>query len=268
MTISSSLRAELARELTSAAERRKPVDPLSTRYPALTVDDAYGIQNDIRSLALADGNTLAGHKIGATSEAIRAMFDIDEPDFGFLTDRMLLPDGARIDPDRLISPMIEAEVAFRLGSDLAGDSVTTEDVVATTAEILPVLEILDSRIADWAIRLVDTVADNGSSALVVCGAGIAPAGIDLLAERVTLDVGGQVHTANGRAVLGGPAASVAWLARFLARHGERLHAGEVVLAGSWTPAVRLAPGSTVEASFTTLGSVSLTMAARPVTEAP
>lgn len=262
MPISPGLRGQLAGELMSAADARKPVAPLSTRYPALTVDDAYGIQNEIRSLTLADGAALAGHKIGATSEAIRAMFDIDEPDFGFLTDRMLLPDGARIDPGWLISPMVEAEVAFRLGSDLAGESVTTGDVIAGTAEILPVLEILDSRIADWAIRLVDTVADNGSSALVVCGAGVTPAGIDLLDERVTLDVAGQVHTASGRAVLGGPAASVAWLARFLARHGECLRAGETVLAGSWTPAVHLAPDSMVEASFASLGSVSFTMAER------
>lgn len=233
--------------------------PLSTRYPALTLDDAYSIQREVRRLALADGATLAGHKIGATSEAIRTMFHIDQPDFGFLTDRMIHPSGTALETRQLISPKVEVELAFRIGAELSGSSVTAADVLACTTEVVPVLELLDSRISDWAIKLVDTVADNASCAAVVYGDGFAPGDCDLLTERVVFEVDGQTQTADGRAVIDGPAGSVACLVRLLSRYGESLPEGDLVLAGAWVGAVDVSAGSTAQARFENFGSVSLRM---------
>jgi 2-keto-4-pentenoate hydratase len=109
------------------------------------------------------------------------MFGIDEPDFGYLADHMLVPDGVCLDPERFIAPKVEGELAFRMGQDVAGREVSAQDVLDATAEVLPALEVLDSRISRWEIGLVDTVADNASCALAVLGAGVPPAGIDLAA---------------------------------------------------------------------------------------
>jgi 2-keto-4-pentenoate hydratase len=259
VTVPRSLHVEIAAELKTATATRRPVPPLSRRYPGLTLQDAYAIQQETLAMELASGAIVVGHKIGATSEAIRKMFDIDHPDFGFLTDRMLLPDGVRLDADRFIAPKIEGEIAFRMGADLSGDSVTAREVAAATAEIIPVLEILDSRIQDWAIRLVDTVADNASSAAVAVGRPVSPDGIDLAAEQMVFEAGGHVLTANGSAVMGHPAESVAWLARLLTSNGSGIRAGEIVLAGAWAAAVDVIPGSTVSVSFASLGSVALSV---------
>jgi 2-keto-4-pentenoate hydratase len=223
------------------------------------LDDAYAVQRELRVLDLSDGARLVGHKIGATSEAIRRMFGVDHPDFGYLTDRMTLPDGARVPYAGLIAPLVEGEIAFRLGTPLSGRTVTAEDVLAATSEVVPVLEVLDSRIADWAINLVDTVADNASAAVAVLGTPVNPAGVDLAREEMTLTVDGQVYTARGSAVLGHPAEAVAWLARVLSTYDESLSAGDLVLAGAWTEAVKLAPGMTAEATFSSLGTVTLTV---------
>ncbi|HEV2374811.1 MAG TPA: fumarylacetoacetate hydrolase family protein [Streptosporangiaceae bacterium] len=223
------------------------------------MDDAYCIQREVRRLALADGAVLVGHKIGATSEAIRAMFKIDQPDSGFLTDRMVYPSGAAIETGQLISPKVEVELAFRIGAELSGDAVTAADVLACTSQVVPVLELLDSRIGNWAIRLVDTVADNASCAAVVCGDGVALDGHDLLAERVVFEVDGHTQAADGRAVIDGPAGSVACLVRLLSRRGESLPTGDLVLAGAWVGAVDVSAGSTAHARFENFGAVSLRM---------
>jgi 2-keto-4-pentenoate hydratase len=235
------------------------VPPISARHPDFTLADAYAVQREVRALELADGAVAAGHKIGATSAAIQKMFGIDHPDFGYLTDRMLLPDGVCLDVEEFIAPKVEGEIAFRMGADLAGGSVTADDVLAATARIYPVLEVLDSRIEDWDIRLVDTVADNASSAAVVIGAAVPAGGTDLAAERMVFRAGHQVLTGYGSAVLGHPAESVACLVRILAGYGTGLDAGDIVLAGAWAAAVDLLPGNVVSASFDSLGSVSLSV---------
>jgi 2-keto-4-pentenoate hydratase len=237
----------------------RPVPPISARYPALTLDDAYRIQRELRGLTLAGGTVLAGHKIGATSEVIQTMYSIDQPDFGFLTDRMVYPSGTAINASQLISPKVEAELALRLGEDLSGNAVTAADVLECTSEVVPVLELLDSRIDNWAVKLVDTVADNASSAGVVCGDAATLDGHDLLAERVVFEVDGQMQTAYGRAVIDGPAGSVAWLVRILSEYGESIQAGDLVLAGAWAAPVDVSPGSTARARFDHMGEVSLRM---------
>ncbi|WP_410652693.1 2-keto-4-pentenoate hydratase [Amycolatopsis sp. cmx-4-54] len=256
-----SIHSRLAHELRTAALQRTPVVPITTRHPSLTLDDAYAIQRELRRKDLAEGATIVGYKIGATSDAIRRMFGVDHPDFGYLTDRMVLPDGACVPAD-LIAPLVEGEIAFRLDAPLRGPDTTAADVLAATGTVIPVLEILDSRITDWAIKLVDTVADNASSAAVVLGTPVSPKGVDLADEEMVLTVDGQTHAAQGSAVLGHPAEAVAWLVRVLATYGEGIEAGHIVLAGSWTEAVRITPGSVATASFRTLGSVGLTVPAQ------
>jgi len=253
------LHRQLAMELWTSARDRRAVRPVSTRHPDLTLADAYAVQREIRALDLADGAALAGHKIGCTSEAIQKMFGIDRPDFGYLADRMLMPDGARLAPGQFIAPKVEGELAFRMGVDISGSSVTALDILDATSAVLPALEVLDSRIENWEIGLVDTVADNASCALAVLGAGVPPGDIDLAAEHMVLEAGNTVQTARGSAVMGHPAESVACLVRILDSFGEGVRAGDVILAGAWAAAVDLLPGSTVKASFGALGAVSLSM---------
>ncbi|GGK29928.1 2-keto-4-pentenoate hydratase [Streptomyces camponoticapitis] len=264
MTVSAtrSMYQELAAQLWASTQERKPVEPLSARHPELTLADAYEVQRELRAMEVADGAKLVGYKIGVTSEAMQKAFAIDHPDFGHLTDRMLLPDGACLDAARFIAPKVEAEIAFRVGEDLRGGSVTAADVLDATLAVRPVLEVLDSRIADWRIKLVDTVADNTSSAMVVVGPEVpfGPAErVDLAAEHLIFQTGERTQTAYGSAVMGHPAESVAFLVRILDTFGEGIGAGDLVLAGSWAEAVDLVPGLAVEASFAALGSVSLTV---------
>jgi 2-keto-4-pentenoate hydratase len=252
------LRDELAAELWNAARQRRPIAPLSARYPHLTVDDAYAVQGGLRALTVGDGAVLVGHKIGLTSEPIRQFFNIDQPDFGFITDRMVLPDGAAVDAGTFIAPKVEGEVAFRMGADIFGTDITATDVLARTSTLIPVLEILDSRISDWAVRLVDTVADNASSAAVVLGSAVPlDGGVDLAEATMRFEMDEQIHHARGSAVLGHPAESVAWLVRKLSSYGSRIRAGDLVLAGAWGVAVDLKAGSVARATFSSLGSVSL-----------
>ncbi|RLK09874.1 2-keto-4-pentenoate hydratase [Micromonospora sp. M71_S20] len=258
MAATPSLHRELAGELRTAARTLRAVPPISARHPQLDLADAYAVQSELRELELADGAVLAGLKIGATSEAIQSMFGIDHPDFGYLTDRMVLDDGADLDLGRFIAPKVEGEIAFRFAADLTGPTVTAQDVLAATAEVLPALEVLDSRIQDWRIGLVDTVADNASSALAVLGAGVPPDTTDLADARMELRSRHGVQAGRGRAVMGHPAESVAFLVRILSGFGTGIRAGQLVLSGSWAAAVDLVPGDTVRASFGALGQVALT----------
>lgn len=248
----------LGRELYEAERAREARPPLTDEYDGLEVAAAYAIQEAYADLRLAEGAHLVGRKIGCTSEAIQELFDIDTPDFGQIFDDMVVPDGGTIRMDELIAPMVEPEIAFMLDRELAGPGVTPEDVLGATREIVPCLEIIDSRIADWRIRFVDTVADNGSSSRCVLGTTPrALDGLDLAGERVTLLRDGEkIASATGEAVLGHPAASVAWLANALGELGRVLAAGEWVLSGSMTTASRAASGERYEAVFETLGQVS------------
>lgn len=247
----------LARELFDAERRATPLTPISERHPDLTPSDAYAIQAAYAALRTDHGAQLVGRKIGATSTAIQELFDIDTPDYGHVFDDMVVPNGGAIATNRLIQPMVEPELAFILDRDFAGPGVRGSDVVAATTAILPCLEIIDSRIRDWAIRFVDTVADNGSSARCVFGDPVIPQELRLdEIEAILSKNGSAAATATGTAVLGHPADSVAWLANALGGLGSGLRAGEYVLSGSFTTAFRAMPGDRFEATFSDVGAVS------------
>lgn len=233
--------------------------PITTRHPNLTFEEASAIQDELRDLEIADGAVLVGHKIGATSKAVQEKFGIGHPDFGFLTDRMVLSSGVVLEMDQFIAPMVEGEIAFRMAADLHGEDVTAQRVLNAAAEVFPVLEVLDSRIVDWKIRLGDTVADNASCGAIVIGEPMPAIGLDLAAETMLFEVDGRVERGDGTAVLGHPAESVAFLVRMLAARGRGLSAGELVLAGAWAAPLELRAGSRARAVFATVGSVSLSV---------
>jgi 2-keto-4-pentenoate hydratase len=248
---------EAADRLRKAASARVPIEPLTVWRPDLNVEDAWRIQEFNRDLALAAGRKILGYKVGLTSVAMQQQMGVDEPDFGVLLDDMLL-DGAMVLAD-FVQPRIEAEIALVLRADL-GAGVTTADVLAATAHVQPALEIIDSRIADWRLTLVDTVADNASSGAYVLGAPVPLDRLDLAAIEVQVSVNGVPKASGlGAAALGHPAAAAAWLANRLAAFGLVLEAGSVVMTGSLHASLPLARGDRVVAEFSELGLSTLTV---------
>lgn len=258
-TAHDALLAELAAELLEAARTRAPIAPLTARHPQLTVADAYAIQGLVARARLDAGAELVGRKVGLTSAAMQQMMGVEEPDFGRVFADELIESGGFAPRDELIQPRAEPEIAFKLARDLAGPGVTVADALAATEWVAPALEVIDSRVADWRIALVDTVADNASSGRVVLGAErVSVDEIDLAAATVEVRIdGAPVATGRGDAVLGHPAEAVAWLANTLAPFGEQLRAGDLIMPGSMTAAAPLEPGTTVVADFGPLGTVEV-----------
>jgi 2-keto-4-pentenoate hydratase len=252
---------DLAARLLEAERTGVPIGPLTEAHPDLSLADAYAIQQRGRALRVEGAARLVGHKVGLTSQAMQDLLGVDQPDFGYLTDAMVRESGAALPSAGLIAPRVEAEIAFRIGADLSGPGVDRDAVLAATTDVAPCLEVVDSRVADWRIRLADTVADNASSGLAVFGAFRPLADLDLAAITMTMDVttpGGVAVSSTGRgsAVLGHPADAVAWLVRTLAPFGEGLHAGEVVIPGAMAAAVNVSAGAAVSATFSALGDVT------------
>ncbi|MFE6224941.1 2-keto-4-pentenoate hydratase [Streptomyces sp. NPDC057854] len=252
-------RHEAAELLRSAELGVTPVAPLSEAYPGIDTEDAYEIQLVNIRHRLAAGAEVRGHKVGLSSPVMQRMMGVDEPDYGHLLHDMEFAPGAHVPTARYCRPRVEAEIGFVLGDDLPGEGCTPADVLAATERVVPALELIDSRIRDWRITIADTIADNASSAGFVIGEGRAPRGLDLRTVEARLTDGAGTLLADGRgdAVLGDPAASVAWLARTVARFGVALKKGHVVLPGSCTRAVDVEPGATRTADFTGFGPVSL-----------
>ena len=252
-------RREVAALLAHAESERSPIRPIVETFPAMDVVDSYEVALiNIRD-RLERGATVLGHKVGLSSEAMQQMMGVDEPDYGHLLDDMALTEAEPVDVSRYCYPRVEVEVAFILGEGLPGEGCTEEDVLAATEYVAPAIELIDSRIVDWRIGLVDTIADNASSAGFVLGAQrVRPGEIDLLSIDATLTRNGEV-VAEGRsdAVLGNPVTAVAWLARKVASFGVRLEAGHVILPGSCTRAIDVRPGDDFHAEFKGLGAVDL-----------
>jgi 2-keto-4-pentenoate hydratase len=250
---------ETAALLDQAEHSRVPLSPLSQEYPTLTPDQAYAIQSAWLDLKLARGARVIGRKIGLTSHAMQELLGVDQPDYGFLLDSMAVSSGSTLSRADFLLPRIEPEIAFWLAKDLKGPGITTDAVLAATRGVSPALELVDSRIAKWQIKLPDTIADNASSARVIVSEQIVPLdGLDLAAEAVMLIRNGvEVGSGNGAAVLGHPAEAVAWLANKLAEYDIAIAAGQLVLPGAMCAAATVAAGETYRAVFTTIGEVSV-----------
>lgn len=254
-----------AAELLRAAERdRAPIGPLTERFEGIDVTDAYEIQLINIGERLAAGERVRGHKVGLSSPVMQQMMGVDEPDYGHLLNTMMLAEDTPIPAGRYCYPRIEVEIGYILGAPLPGENCTAADVLAATEYIVPSLELIDSRITDWRIKLADTIADNASSAGVILGAArktpaeLAAAGVDLAdIDAVLYDADGtEIASGNTSAVLGDPTGCVAWLARKVAAFGVKLEAGHLILPGSCTRAIDARPGDTFRAEFAGLGTVT------------
>ena len=257
--LTTQVRAEIAGALAVAERDRVPIDPLTDRYPEIDVVDAYEIQLLGIRRRVADGARVIGHKVGLSSKAMQQMMNVDEPDYGHLLADMEVFESVPVVAGKYCVPRVEVEVGFVLGADLPGEDCTEADVLAATVAFAPSIELIDSRIRDWKIKLADTISDNASSAGWVLGAErVAPGDVDIKGIDAVLTRNGEV-VAKGRsdAVLGDPVIAVAWLARKVASFGVRLKAGDIVLPGSCTRAIDAHPGDDFLAEFAGLGSVSL-----------
>lgn len=257
--MSTSFLREAADGLWDAELQRIPIAPLTEVHPKLGIAEAYGIQKLNTERRVEAGGVIRGRKVGLTSDAMQKMLGVDEPDFGVLFDDMLVEDAGAVDMTGLVHPRVEAEIAFVLASDLEGPGTTVDDVLAATLGVRAALEIIDSRVVDWRIKLMDTIADNASSARFVLGRDITPVdGLDLPGVKCALAHDGTVvEEGVGAAALGDPAACVAWLANKLAEFGDRLQAGEVIMPGALHRAVDVQAGDEFTAEFSDIGSVSV-----------
>ena len=254
-----------ARALLRAEESRTQTGLLSLAHPGMTLDEAYAVQADLVALKLAQGRTRIGWKIGLTSRAMQEQLKIDTPDSGVLLDDMVFADGATVPKGRFIQPRVEAEIAFRMARDLSGPEASRDDVLQATAHVAPTLEILDTRIlrtdpATGRARIItDTVSDNAANAGIVLGAGRhAVDAFDLRWVGAIVKRNGVVEeTGLGAGVLDDPITGILWLVQRLARYGQGLKAGDVVLSGSFVRAVEAAPGSRFQADFGAFGQVSI-----------
>lgn len=244
-----------------AFETGEPLDPLTTERPGLSIDAAYGIQRALIAEHQRAGRSVVGRKIGLTSLAIQRQLGVDMPDFGVLLDSHVFQSGVTLSRSRLrmVEPKLEAEVAFILDRELRGPGIGPADVRAATRAVLPVFEVIDSRIRHWRITIADTIADNASCLGAVLGTEVPLDEVgDLPALTVRLGRDGEVlKQGEGAAVMGDPAAAVAWLANELGRFGESLPAGQPLLAGSLTAAVDALPGRYFATFGPQLGSVDV-----------
>ena len=249
----------LGDELYTALTSQQTIEPLSTRHPSLTIEDAYAIQQHMLARRIAQGERVIGKKIGVTSEAVMNMLGVFQPDFGWLTDGMVYNEGEAIPASSLIQPKAEGEIAFLLKKTLKGPGVTAADVIAATQGVMTCFEIVDSRIRDWKIKIQDTVADNASCGVFVLGDRLVdPRDVDLGTCGMVLEKNGEiVATGAGAAALGHPANAVAWLANTLGALGIALEAGEVILSGSLAAMVPVKAGDNLRVTIGGIGSCSV-----------
>lgn len=252
---------EATARLLLAARTGVPCPPVRGLIGTTDLDAAYAVQRRLADARESVGARVVGRKIGLTSPAVQEQLGVDQPDFGILFDDMDVS-GTAIAAGRLLQPRAEAEVAFVLSSDLDGDDLTLESVREAVDYAVAAIEIVDSRIANWDIRITDTIADNGSSGLFVLGEKRVP-----LSEFEPVGVTMQMYAddelvseGTGAACLGDPLNALLWLARTAQQVGDPLRAGQVVLSGALGPMRPAAPGTTVRADISSLGSVSVTFA--------
>ncbi|MFI6094289.1 2-keto-4-pentenoate hydratase [Lentzea sp. NPDC051213] len=247
-----------ATALAEASRTTVACPPVRYLLPIGDVNAAYEVQRYNVAEGLAQGRRLAGRKIGLTNPAVQQQLGVDRPDFGALFADTEVPDGGSADTSRLIRPRVEAEVALVLAEDLPLGGYGPEDVRRAVRFVLPSLEIVDSRVADWDIGIVDTVADNASAGLFVLGSPVPLGGLDLPSVQMSMSRNGEVvSTGTGANCLGDPLIAAAWLANTLSSFGDPLRAGDIVLTGALGPVVDVLPGDAFDATISGIGRVGV-----------
>jgi 2-keto-4-pentenoate hydratase len=252
------LYAEIADALKEAEKTCTAIEPISKAYSDLEIKDAYKIQLINVNKETSSGHKITGKKIGLTSVAMQKALGVSQPDYGHLLDKMEVKNNSVV-RSKFLQPKVEGEITFVLKKDLQGPDLTAEDVIEATDYVAASIEIVDSRIENWKINIIDTIADNASSAMyVVSEKKVDPRQVDLKTISMELYKNGEkIHSGVGADVLGDPAYSVAWLANTLWEYGVTLKKGEVVLSGSLTAALPAEAGDEFKAVFSQLGEVSL-----------
>ncbi len=253
--------SELAGSLELARENRQAIKAITSEHPEIGIADAYAVQFENIKKRLDNGELIVGKKIGLTSKGMQNLLGVFEPDYGHILDTMVIDEGDTISFERhkLLQPKVEGEIAFILKEDLKGPGITVADVYRATLGVVGAIEVVDSRVKDWKIKIQDTIADNASSAYIVIGSRMLDLSrVDLKYTGMVLEKNGQiVNTGAGAAVMGNPAAAVAWLANKLSEFDVYLKSGEIVLAGALTAACDVKPGDCTAVTFDRLGSVSV-----------
>ena len=248
-----------AADILIAAEKvRKQAVQLSKTWPGITMEDAYAISTEVANRKIAGGAKLIGHKVGLTSKAMQRSSQIDEPDYGYLLDHMMIADGVSVKHENFCLPRVEVELAFVMGKPLKGPGVGLTDVLRATEYVVPALEIVDARLQDPR-KIFDTVSDNGAAAgIVVGGRPVGPMDVDLRWVGGIMYRNAEIEeTGVAAGVLGHPALGVAWLANKLGALGVGLEPGHLVLAGSFTRVVFAKKGDTLHADFGALGGIAV-----------
>lgn len=255
---------EAADRLIAAREKLTPCAPVRDLIAEGGLSAAYEVQRVVASAREAAGAKVVGRKVGLTSKAVQAQLGVGSPDFGVLFDDMAYVTRQPIPLRRFLQPRAETEIAFVLNRDLVSSSVNAASVISATDYVLPAIEIVDSRIANWDITLADTIADNASSGAFVLGTRPTRlTDVDLAPAGARLERKGQVlSTGAGAACLGDPVAAVVWLAQTLARLGQPLRAGDVVLSGALGPVVPVNAGN-YRATISGLGDVTASFEGGP-----
>jgi 2-keto-4-pentenoate hydratase len=248
-----------ARALYEARRTREPIEPFTDADADLGLADGYAVQHQLTSMLLAEGDRVVGYKVGLTSRPMQQMIGVDQPDCGPILASTVYADGDAVPLSRFIQPKIEAEIAFVLGSSLTGPVVSVLDARRAIAGMAAALEIIDSRFADWRIRLADTVADLASNGAAAISSRLVPLdGQDpRLIGMVLTRQGELVDTGAGAAALGDPVRVVAWLANTLGGMGVKLEAGHLIMTGALHAAVPMRVGDVFRAEFDRLGSVAV-----------
>ena len=250
---------QLGDELYEALVACKPIAPLTSRHPEMSIEDAYHVQQRMIARRLEKGEKIIGKKIGVTSKAVMNMLGVGQPDFGYLTDGMVYNEGQSIEASTLIQPKAEGEIAFLLKKDLQGPGVTAADVLAATEGVMACFEIVDSRIQDWKIKIQDTVSDNASCGVFVLGHQLVDiSNLDLGLCGMVLEKNGEiVVTGAGAASMGHPVNAIVWLANMLGSLGIALKAGDIVLSGAMGAMVPVTKGDNLRISINGIGGCSV-----------
>ena len=248
-----------AKQLYEARRTGVPIPPFTDADPTLGADEGYLIQQELVRLLLADGDRIVGHKVGLTSRPMQRMLGMDSPDFAPVLESTVYSDGASVSAGAFIQPKIEAEIVFVMGSRLAGPGVTLADARAAVDGVGAAVEIVDSRIVDWRIRLADTIADLASCGAIARSPRLVPlSDVDTRLVGMVMSRNGElVDTGAGAAALGDPVAVVAWLANTLGARGVALEPGQLIMTGALHAAVPMAAGETYVAEFDRLGSITV-----------